>query len=269
MKNSSIEKVCRLIEKGKVIALTGAGISVESGIPHFRGEDGLWSKYDPNIYANVPGLLATFAASPGKIVEFIDEFYSVLFDAKPNPAHLALAKMENNGVLDCVITQNIDNLHQDAGSNDVFELHGNSYRLRCQKCQSKKNISRDKLKDIVRQLRENKNSRIKLLKIFNRFFPKCSCGGRFRIDIVLFGEMLPQDTVNESYRRLDNCDVVLLIGTSGVVYPAAGMPLLAKEKGAKLVEINTQESELSYLCDYQLFGKAGEVFKDLERVLKL
>jgi len=269
MKNSSLEKVCKLIEKGKVVALTGAGISVESGIPHFRGKDGLWSKYNPSIFANVPGLLATFAARPGKIVEFVDEFYSVLFDAKPNLAHLALAKMENKGLLDCVITQNIDNLHQDAGSKSVFELHGNSYRLCCQKCQKKKIIPRDKLKNIVRLLRENKNSRIKLLKIFNQFFPKCSCGGRFRIDIVLFGEMLPQDTVEESHRRLGTCDAVLLVGTSGVVYPAAGMPLIAKQRGAEIVEINTEESELSYLCDYHLLGKAGEIFKEMEKVLKL
>jgi NAD-dependent deacetylase len=102
------------------------------------------------------------------------------------------------------------------------------------------------------------------LKIFNQFFPKCSCGGRFRIDIVLFGEILPQEALAESYRRLDKCDLVLLVGTSGVVYPAAGMPLLAKQKGARLVEINTEESELSYLCDYQLLGKAGEILKEIE-----
>lgn len=267
MKHALVSEVCRLIEKGNVIALTGAGISVESGIPHFRGEDGLWSKYDPEIYANADGLLATFEAEPDKIVQFIDEFYSVLFDARPNAAHLVLAKLENKGLLNCVITQNIDSLHQEAGSKNVFELHGNSYRLSCQNCQSKKHIPKNKLRQIVGLLRENKKSRIALLKIFNQFFPRCYCGGRFRIDIVLFGEMLPQDVLEESYRRLGNCDLVLLIGTSGVVYPAAGMPLIAKQGGAKLVEINTAQSELSHLCDYQLIGKAGDIFKEIEKEL--
>ncbi|MFH1890694.1 MAG: Sir2 family NAD-dependent protein deacetylase, partial [Candidatus Kuenenbacteria bacterium] len=167
------------------------------------------------------------------------------------------------------ITQNIDNLHQDAGSKSVFELHGNSYRLRCEKCQNKKIILKDQLKDIVKLLRENKNSRIKLLKIFNQFFPKCSCGGRFRIDIVLFGEMLPEDVLEESHRRLEKCGLVLLIGTSGVVYPAAGMPLAAKQRGARLAEINTKTSELSHLCDFQLLGKAGEILKEIGGVLNL
>lgn len=269
MKEYQVEEICRLMKKGKVVALTGAGISAESGVPTFRGENGLWNKYNPDIYANVPGLLATFASRPEKIVEFINDFYSVLFEAKPNFAHLVLAKMEKAGILDCVVTQNIDNLHQDAGSKSVFELHGNSYRLYCQKCLHRKVIPKEELKNIIDLLKVNKNSRIKLFKALNRFFPRCSCGGRFRIDIVLFGEILPQEVAEESYRRLTRCNLLLLIGTSGVVYPAAGMPLIAKESGAKIVEINSEESELSYLCDYMLKGKAVEIFKEIESSLNL
>ena len=255
-------------KKGKVVCLTGAGISAESGIPTFRGKGGLWEKYDPEIYANTEGLVSTFRTHPDNIVDFIVDFYSLLLKAYPNPAHLALAVLEKESILSAIITQNIDNLHQRAGSRNVIELHGNAFRIRCMQCLKAITLEKDRLKEMVELLKINRTSRIKLLKVLSRYFPRCKCGSRYRIDIVLFGEMLPQDELSNAYKQLDNCEVLLLVGTSLVVYPAAGLPLYAKERGAKLIEINSEETASSDLCDYKIIGRASEVLPEILGVLK-
>lgn len=250
---------------GNVVCLTGAGISAESGIPTFRGKGGLWEKYSPEIYATTMGLISTFETKPEKIVDFLDDFYSVVLKAKPNPAHLALANLERVGILKAVITQNIDGLHQQAGCRSVIELHGNAYRVRCITCLKTIIWERDRIKEMVELLKIHRQSRIELLRVLSRYFPKCGCGGRFRIDIVLFGEMLPEDALREAYRVLETCSLLLLVGSSLVVYPAAGLPIYAKGKGAKIVEINNDPS--NFPSDLLIAGKAGEILPEILKIL--
>jgi NAD-dependent deacetylase len=253
-------------KKGKVVCLTGAGISYESGIPTFRGKGGLWEKYDPEIYAYPEGLASILRTAPQRLADFIVDFYSLLLEAKPNPAHLALSVLEKDGILNSVITQNVDNLHQQAGSRNVIELHGNAFRIRCMRCPKKITIEKERLKEMVRLFKASRDSRFRLLKVISRYFPRCGCGYRYRIDIVLFKEELPQDALFKAYRELDNCDVLLVVGSSLVVYPAASLPLYAKAKGAQLIEINNEPSNLSDLCDYRIMGRASEI---LPQVLKV
>lgn len=248
---------------GNIVCLTGAGISAESGIATFRGKGGLWERYDPEKFAHAQGLISTFRTHPQEVVNFIIDFYSALFKAYPNPAHFALAVLEKKNILKTIITQNIDNLHQRAGSRNVIELHGNAFRIRCTNCPKRITLEKDRLKEMVEWLKENRDSRIKILKILSRYFGRCSCGFRYRIDIVLFGEALPQDELARAYEQLDNCNALLLIGSSMVVYPAANLPLYAKERGARLIEINTEESALSDLCDHKIKGRASDVLPEI------
>lgn len=250
-------------KKGKVVCLTGAGISVESGIPAFRGKGGLWERYDPQVYANSQGLTATLKMRPQDLVKFIIDFYSVILKARPNPAHLALSEMEKKGILSGIITQNIDNLHGQAGNRNVVELHGNAFRIRCMSCKKLMTLEKDRLQEMIESLKGIRHSRIKLLKALSRYFPRCNCGSRYRIDVVLFGEMLPQKELVLAYKHLDNCETLLIIGSSLVVYPVATLPLYAKEKGAKLIEINNEKSALSDLCDYRIRGKVSEVLPEI------
>ena len=253
--------------KGKVVCLTGAGISAESGIPTFRGKGGMWEKYDPEIYANAEGLMRVLRERPRALVSFLVDFYSVLLEAKPNPAHLALGLLEKKSCLEAVITQNIDNLHQQAGNRNVVELHGNALRIRCMRCLKTFSLEKDRLREMIQLLKKNQNSKFRLLKIFSRYFPNCSCGGRFRIDVVLFGEALPQKELSLAYQYLDRCSLLLLVGTSLVVYPAAGLPFYAKEMGAKIIEINSEKTHFSDICDLNINGSASEVLPEIIRVL--
>jgi NAD-dependent deacetylase len=262
-----IDYIGEIFKKGNVVCLTGAGISVESGIPAFRGKGGLWERYDPQIYANTEGLISTLRMHPQKLVNFIVDFYSVVLKARPNPAHLALCVLEKKGILNSIITQNIDNLHQQAGNRNVIELHGNALRIRCMTCQRTIALEKDRLKEMIELLKVNRDSRIKLLKILSRYFSRCNCGSRYRIDIVLFGEMLPQKELSMAYKYLDNCNTLLIIGSSLVVYPVATLPLYAKERGAKLIEINNEKSALSDLCDYKIIGRASEVLPEALKII--
>jgi len=255
-------------KEGRVACLTGAGISAESGIPTFRGKGGLWERYDPQIYANAPGLISILRTHPEELVNFIVDFYSILLKAHPNPAHRALAVLEKENILSSTITQNIDGLHQQAESQNVIELHGNAFRIRCMQCSQAVVLEKDKLREMIELFKINKDSSIKILKVLSRYFPRCAiCGSRYRIDIVLFGEMLPADELSRAHRQLNNCDVLLLIGSSLIVYPAAGLPLYAKERGAKIIEINNEPSSLSDLCDYRITGQASQILPEILGVL--
>jgi NAD-dependent deacetylase len=255
-------------KKGKVACLTGAGISAESGIPTFRGKGGLWERYDPETYANAEGLLLTLRTQPAELVNFIADFYAVLLKARPNPGHLSLAVLEKEGMLSSVITQNIDNLHQQAGSLRVIELHGNAFRITCAACQQKITLEKEKLEELVRLLKINKGSYRRILRVLSRYFSRCNCGFRRRIDIVLFGEMLPEDELSRAYTEIDQCKTFLIIGSSLAVYPAAGLPLYAKKRGAKLIEINNETSFLSELCDCRITARASEVLPEILEILK-
>ena len=214
----TIKKAGEILRKGKkVCAFTGAGISVESGIPPFRGPNGLWSKFDP-IFLDIN----YFYSNPEKSWKLIKQiFYDFFGSAKPNPAHKGLAELEKNGYIDSIITQNIDNFHQEAGSRNVIEFHGTLKTLTCIDCYKKSEFSVDIFKDLP---------------------PRCDCGGVLKPDIVFFGEPIPEPARTLSFKLADESDVFLLIGTTGEIQPASMIPIIAKQKGAKIIEININNS---------------------------
>jgi NAD-dependent deacetylase len=245
LKASPIHAAIDLLKNsGFTTAFTGAGISVESGIPPFRGADGLWSKYDPSSLD-----LEHFLANPDKSWVIIKEiFYDFFGQAKPNKAHYVLAQMEKQGFLGRTITQNIDNLHQEAGSLKVFEFHGNSQKLVCLRCHAiykAKEVSLDHLPPTCRQ-----------------------CGGLLKPDFVFFGESIPQIPLTAAYEASAISDVFLIIGTTGEVMPANQFPLLAKQNGAKIIEINPKESHYTdQITDVFLKGKASEMMEKISKNL--
>ncbi len=196
---------------------TGAGISVESGIPPFRGENGIWNKYDPMVLD-----LSYFHRNPEESWKVIKEiFYSFFGKATPNAAHFLLAEMEQHNLLQAVITQNIDNLHHKAGSTNVIEYHGNSRRLVCTSCGKQAEPSAEVLAGTP---------------------PRCDCGGVFKPDFIFFGESIPADALSRSQQEADHSDCMVLIGTTGEVYPAAMIPQMASQRGATIIEINPSPS---------------------------
>jgi len=254
----SIKEIRKIINKGNIVALTGAGISEESGIPTFRGKGGIWEKYDPSIYANIPGLIGVFLFKPVRVRDFILEFYETIYNAKPNKAHYFLSEMEKSGILNSIITQNVDNLHQRAGSKNVIELHGNMLHFKCTSCSNKFELNEKKLEELINRLK--RASRRQILKLI---LPKCECGGRYRVDVVLFGESLPSNELSKAYAEIEKARTLLLIGTSGIVYPAASLPYYAKEHGATLIEINPTQSALSNITDYSILKKASIAISEI------
>lgn len=228
MKNN-IESLKKLINQSNyIVVLTGAGISSESGIPTYRGSDGIWSKYDPAVYADIN----IFLEDPSYFWQFFkEEQYHILKKAKPNDGHYALATLQKKQKKVQVITQNIDGLHQIAGVSDVIELHGNMRSVSCLQC--KKTYSID---DIYH-------------KITTNLPPYCSCSGMLKPDVVLFGEQLPQHALAESIRVSSSCDLFLVLGSSLVVYPAASLPEIAKKRNASLVIINNDPTPLDDIAD--------------------
>ena len=232
IKNAAVD----LSEAKMVTALTGAGASIESGIPPFRGQGGLWEKYDPMQVAHID----SFLKDPAKVWNLlIKDMKDIVDQAQPNDCHKGLAKLETLGKLQTVITQNIDGLHQMAGNTDVIEFHGNFAWQRCMECS-----------------RRYETSRVDITKIP----PRCDCGGILRPNAVFFGEMIPQEALWRSRQVATDCDVMLVIGTSAVVQPAALMPVVAKESGAKVIEINPESTLLTGdISDYLIKGSAAEV----------
>jgi NAD-dependent deacetylase len=231
------EAVRLLAERRNAVALTGAGISVESGIPSFRGAQGMWAKYDPMEYAT----LHAFMQSPLKVWEMLSEMVSVCGGAKPNAAHKALAHLEETGVLRAVITQNVDGLHQAAGSRRVIEYHGNLDELICVSCW-KRYPTRD---------RWTPGS-----------VPLCDCGEILKPNVVLFGEPIPWLAQEQAEEEARTCGVLLVIGTSAQVSPACDIPRIAKESGAAVVEINPEPTPLTAsVTAIHLRGSASEVLR--------
>ena len=245
-------KILSSVQKG--LAFTGAGISAASGISTYRDTGGLWDRYGSEDILNI------LTEHPDKAQDILEDFFSALEKARPNPAHLALAQLEKMGHLMAVITQNVDNLHREAGNRSVYELHGNLYRLRCMTCGSKQGLPREALFEMIRSAL-NKNDAFSLEALL-QVFPKCECGGLTRPDFVSFGEAV-QD-LPEAKIAAQTCDAMLVIGTSGLVYPAAALPRIAKSAGAHLIEINWKESELTPLCDLSIRAQATEA---LPRIL--
>jgi len=233
-----IQKAAQLIGSAKcAVALTGSGISVESGIPPFRGAGGLWEKMDPMEVAHID----SFRRDPARVWELlIRDLKECLDRARPNPAHLALARLEAMGILKGVITQNVDGLHQAAGNRDVIEFHGTFAWQRCMDCQRRLETHRVELDQIP---------------------PRCECGGILRPDCVFFGEMIPPEHLHRSRQLSERCDVMLVVGTSAVVQPAAFMPVIAKQCGATVIEINPESTPLTAnISDLLVKGPAGQVF---------
>jgi NAD-dependent deacetylase len=237
MKNIGPRELAGLIKKSrKALAITGAGISVESGIPDFRSKGGLWERFDPMEYATI----AAFEKNPAKVWIMLKEMDRILVRARPNPAHYALAELEKQDLLLGIITQNVDNLHQAAGSVNVVEYHGNAHRFVCMKC--KGHWPRESLD-------------------FNQTPLYCYCGRLIKPDVVFFGEAIPEQAMRQANAWAASCDLLLIIGSSMEVAPANLLPQAAKSSGAIIVESNTEPTRLtSYLTDYFLPGPAGEVW---------
>lgn len=244
-----IEKTAEhIVSATHVVALTGAGISVESGIPPFRGKGGLWEKFDPMEVAHIN----SFMKNPEKVWRLlIREMRDVLVFAKPNPAHLGLARLEELGILKTIITQNVDGLHQMAGNKDVVEFHGNFAWLQCLDCGS-----RAQTVDVE----------------LSRMPPRCECGGIYRPECVFFGEMIPPKDLDRSQIAASTCDLMLVVGTSAVVQPAAFMPVIAKQSGATVIEINPEPTPLTDTTStIRVPGKAGsamrKIIAEVERLI--
>ena len=237
----ALDRAAELIRNARrTVAFTGAGISVESGIDPFRGPGGLWSKVDPEKFHK-----RYFTAHPAESWELLKEiFYATLDKVQPNPAHLALARLEQAGKLGGVITQNIDHMHQRAGSRTVHEYHGTLGLLDCLQCRRKTPTEEVSLEVLP---------------------PPCPiCGGLLKPDIVFFGEPIPEEAYQGSLTETEQCDVMLLVGTSGEVMPASRLPHMAKNNGAAIIEVNVQPSAYTgHLTDVFLMGKAGETLTRL------
>ncbi len=223
------------------LALTGAGISVGSGIPAFRGSQGLWDKYDPSEYAHI----SAFIENPKKVWGMLKELYGIMKGARPNFAHKALAILEEHGFLKGVITQNVDGLHQRAGSKRVIEFHGNGNTLICLSCGRIFSMEEVSLEDLP---------------------PTCPCGGVLKPQLVFFGEPIPPQALDEAFREADRCDLMLVVGTSAQVYPAAQLPYKVVDRGGGILEINLEETPLTRELP-TLFLK-GQASRILHRLVK-
>ncbi|MDI6874766.1 SIR2 family NAD-dependent protein deacylase [Candidatus Solincola sp.] len=242
------------------VAFTGAGVSAESGIPTFRGDEGIWKEYPPALYGNLLGLALAFLFRPRRLAGLASGILDTLLRARPNPCHRVLARLEEEGRLRAVITQNIDGLHQAAGSRQVLELHGNAFRLRCVRCGRRTEVERERAWGVLETLREAGNRR-RLLKSMREYTLPCgSCGGRTRPDVVLFGEGLPPAEFNRSLEEAGRCRLMLVLGTSAVVYPAAMIPRVALEGGARLVVVDPSRTALTSQAHLHIPLPAGSFF---------
>ena len=241
-KETKIKKAAQLLlEADFAVSLTGAGVSVESGIPDFRSPGGLWSKYSPSEYATT----YAFRDHPEKFWKMAWEVLPLLKSALPNPAHISLAKLEENGYLKAVITQNIDGLHQRAGSQNTIEVFGGYKSISCLRC--RKVFSLHEVTSLYKP----------------PFPPKCSkCSSILKPDIILFGEPLNQKVLGEATELVKKSDLLLIIGTSFSVYPINIFPKIALKKGAKLIIIDRNNFNF-FSSALHIQGKAGEILPEL------
>lgn len=240
MTSPYIEVAELLLTLKNCVVLTGAGISAESGIPTFRSRDGLWEKYDPMVYASIE----VFRRDPSKYWLIRGDFIRNYDIYTPNAAHRALAELEQMGIVRRVITQNIDGLHRKAGSRKVIEIHGSLREITCLRC----------------------SKRYLAPHIPQGDPPFCECGGVLKPNTVLFGEPLPPNALEAAYHESQTCRVMLVIGTSAVVYPAAHLPVLAKQNGAKIVEINVERAFTG--ADTVILDKAASAMSRLLEAVK-
>ena len=226
----------RLRQGGRWIVLTGAGISAESGVPTFRGPGGLWEGSRPEDLASVQG----FRRDPAQVWRWYRWRRGIIESVSPNEGHRVIARIEAATRSFCLATQNVDGLHARAGSRQVLELHGNILRSRC-------------LEDCGQRTDEDPHEAV----------PRCACGAPLRPDVVWFGEMLSPDLLERAFAEAARAEVCLVVGTSGIVYPAAALPEAARRAGALLIEVNPEETPLTPLCDAVLRGPAAELLPGL------
>jgi len=226
-----------LKSSSRLAVLTGAGISAESGVPTFRGAAGLWNQFRPEDL----GTPSAFARDPHLVWRWYDWRRGLIAEAEPNPGHLALVELERERPQFTLITQNVDGLHQLAGSGAMLEVHGSIWKLRCTRC-TRAWVDRTAPLPIP---------------------PYCECGSLARPGVVWFGESLPQDIWAAAERATEACDVLLVVGTSAVVYPAAGLVPLARSAGARIIEVNIEETAMSGVVDCMLTGRAGDILPQL------
>ncbi len=227
------EASCWIAEAESITVLTGAGISAESGVPTFRGKDGLWRDHRAEDLATPDA----FMRNPQLVWEWYRYRQELINRTKPNKGHFALARLEQATRDFCLVTQNVDGHHARAGSKQVIELHGNLYRARCPED--------GELLDLTGEE--------------DQLIPHCSAGHAMRPDVVWFGEALPAEALDRSWAGASRCDLFLVVGTSALVQPAASLPLLAKKSGGRVVEVNPDETPLSSHVDLSLRGRAGEI----------
>lgn len=230
----------KLRNSEKIVFVTGAGISQESGIPTFRGKDGLWKKYDAMKLATIDA----FYENPKLVWEWYEERRKNIFSAKPNLGHIAIAELEKFMPIH-VLTQNIDGLHQRAGSKTVFELHGSIITIKCTVCKFKE----------------------KILTSFSSLPPLCKCGNILRPDVVWFGEPLPQDVWQDAMVHAGSCDVMIVVGTSLAVSPANLLPVYAKQNGAVMIEVNPEETPMSENMDLSIRSSAAKALPEILRIV--
>ena len=221
----------------RVVALTGAGISRPSGIPDFRSQGGLWTRDDPNEVASLAG----FRADPRRFYSWVRPLLDTITAALPNPAHLELARLERAGRLVAVVTQNIDGLHQQAGSREVYELHGHIRSLTCLDCDHQAPAG-----PLLERVRRGE-------------IPRCACGGLFKPDVVLFDELLPRGLFWLAQRAIETCDLVLVAGTALEVAPVCELPLAALRRGARMIIVNQSPTYLDERADVVLREDVAEV----------
>ncbi|MFX1560089.1 MAG: NAD-dependent deacetylase [Promethearchaeota archaeon] len=225
-----------------LVALTGAGISKESNVPTFRGEDGLWRQYNAMELATP----SAFARNPSLVWEWYTWRQGLISDCSPNPAHYTLAKWEKRGILKTLITQNVDGLHIRAGSVNVHEVHGDLWALKCSSC------------DYHGRLDKPASG-----------IPSCpNCNNHLRPDVVWFGETLNPVVMKRVYSELELADTCIVIGTSALVQPAASFPFIVKQLGGKIIEVNVEQTMLTGVVDVHIPGKAGEVLPALDELLE-
>ena len=231
----------RLRQAEKIVFVTGAGISQESGIPTFRGKDGFWRKYDAMKLATIDA----FYQNPKLVWEWYEERRTNILAAKPNPGHLAMAELEKYKPVH-VLTQNVDGMHQRAGSTKVYELHGSIITIKCTVCD---------FKDII-------------MTGFSELPPVCKCGNILRPDVVWFGESLPQDVWHAAMRQASSCDVMIVVGTSLAVSPANLLPVYAHQNGAIVIEVNPEETPMSTSMSLSIRSSAAKALPDLLTVFQ-
>jgi NAD-dependent deacetylase len=246
---SLLNEAVKIIQKANdIVVFTGAGSSTESGIADFRSEGGLWSRYDPSIYANY----FYFLEDPSKFWEMHNDLVDILIKAKPNDIHLGVVELEKLGKVSAIITQNIDSLHQKAGSSSykdipIYELHGSYRKLECIECKNEFNFEEINTKNIQ--------------------YPACKCGGFIKPKVVLFGEPLPKGVLDAAMNATLNCDCFLMIGSSLLVSPANYLPPIAKQHGANIIFINRDHTPLDGIADVFLKGSGGKILSEIISLL--